>query len=85
MNVRLTEKARRQLERLDEAAVSGICGYLLEIEDLEDPRFRGTELPGKIWGIWRYRVADHRILCKLLDDVLLVLSIEQGAGGGIGR
>ncbi len=85
MTVRLTEKARRQLERTAGASARRIRDYLREIEGLEDPRQRGAELTGKIWGVWRYRVEDHRILCKLLDDVLLVLAVEPGAGEGIGR
>jgi len=84
MTVRLTEKARRQLERSEGSAARRIREYLREVEGLEDPRQRGTELSGKIWGVWRYRVENHRILCKLLDDVLLVLAVEFGAGEGIG-
>jgi len=85
MTVRFTEKARRQLERTEESSARRIREYLREVEGLDDPRQRGTELAGKIWGVWRYRVDDHRILCKLLDDVLLVLAVEFGAGEGIGR
>ena len=29
-------------------------------------------------GLWRYRVGDYRVLCRIMDDVLLVLVVRIG-------
>ena len=44
----------------------------------EDVRAFGAPLVGELSGLWRYRVGDYRIICKIQDDVLVVLVIEIG-------
>ena len=35
-------------------------------------------LHGNYDGLWRYRVGDYRIICKIEDQELLVLALELG-------
>ncbi len=42
--------------------------------DLDNPRSRRKPLVGR--DEWRYRVADYRLLCKIQDDVLLVMGVK---------
>jgi mRNA-degrading endonuclease RelE of RelBE toxin-antitoxin system len=34
---------------------------------------------------WRYRLADYRLICRLQDEVLVILVIELGNRQGIRR
>jgi mRNA interferase RelE/StbE len=42
----------------------------------DDPRLIGKSLRGA--GLWRYRVGDYRVLCRIDDGVLTVLVVELG-------
>ncbi|MCY4496372.1 MAG: type II toxin-antitoxin system RelE/ParE family toxin, partial [Rhodospirillaceae bacterium] len=73
-------RAARQIKKLDSSEAARIRTYLRDrIAPLDHPRRVGTPLRGsKLSNFWRYRVGDHRILCELGDDDLLVLVIEVG-------
>lgn len=48
------------------------------IRECNDPRQRGKALSGPLSGFWRYRVGDHRVLCRLDGNVLVVLVVDVG-------
>lgn len=78
-NVELIETAKRELAKLDRKWQTAILDYLEdEIAPLDDPRTRGKPLVGDRKGLWRYRVGDHRILCELRDNELIVLVVTIG-------
>jgi mRNA interferase RelE/StbE len=58
----------KQLKKLDRAAARRILDYMDRVAELGDPRSRGKGLSGELRGIWRYRVKDYRVLCRI-DDV----------------
>ena len=35
-------------------------------------------LIGNMLGLWRYRVGDYRILCKIRDEELIITVVEVG-------
>ena len=43
-----------------------------------DPRRIGDALQGKLKGLWRYRVGDHRIICQIEDERITVVVIRVG-------
>ncbi|CAN7305375.1 type II toxin-antitoxin system RelE/ParE family toxin [Pararhizobium sp. LjRoot235] len=46
---------------------------------LDHPRQVGQALPGTRFGdLWRYRVGDFRILCRIQDEHLVILVVEIG-------
>ncbi len=51
---------------------------MCSIEKLTDPKVRGKRLSGNLAEFWRYRVKDYRVLCKIEDDVLVILVVEIG-------
>jgi len=69
------EKALRKLGRRDAAQ---ILKYLDEIAALENPRTRGHALVGQLTGLWRYRVGDWRVVCRIEDHRLVVLVLKIG-------
>ena len=77
--IELSPVADKQLDKLDRQAAIRILQFLeTRIGALDDPRQLGSPLAGPMRGYWRYRVGDYRVICDLLDDVLVVLVIEIG-------
>lgn len=75
MIVVYTPEAEKQFAKLDKPIQKRIKKYL---DEIEDPRSRGKALIGNLLGIWRYRVGDYRILCKIKNEELIILVLEVG-------
>ena len=78
MKVILTETFKKQLKKLDAAIAKRVLDYLERVELLENPRSRGKALTSNLSGLWRYRVGDYRILCRIHDNKLIITVIEIG-------
>ena len=78
MKVILTDTFKKQLKKLDAAISKRVLDYLEQIELLNNPRSRGKALTSNLSGLWRYRVGDYRILCRIRDDKLIITVIEIG-------
>ncbi|EGC76927.1 type II toxin-antitoxin system RelE family toxin [Treponema denticola] len=78
MKVILTETFKKQLKKLDAAISKRVLDYLEQIELLDNPRSRGKALTSNLSGLWRYRVDNYRILCRINDDRLIITVIEIG-------
>ena len=77
--VNFADPARRSLRKLNPHVQNQINRYLSSrIATSEDPRRFGKALSGDRAGFWRYRVGDHRIICRIEDDHLLVLVVALG-------
>lgn len=73
--IRVSDKAVRDLRKLDRQVARRIRDELSEIAGLDDPRSRGKALVGNLAGLWRYRVGDYRVICDIEDEVLVVLVV----------
>ena len=75
--VEFDSMAAKELRKLGAAPRVAILRYLRDrIATDEDPRRFGKALAGNLDGLWRYRVGDHRIVCRLEDKVLTVLVVR---------
>jgi mRNA interferase RelE/StbE len=74
--INLTDRARKQLLKLDAPIYLQIVKALERLPSLDDLRTQGKPLVGTLKGLWRYRTGDYRILAELVDTELLVLVIE---------
>ena len=83
MKIVYTEKVLKQLKKLDKSVSSRIVDYMDEVANLEAPRSRGKSLVGNLIGLWRYRVGDYRILCRIIDDELVIMVVEIGHRKGV--
>jgi len=73
------EQAVEEARKLDKTALKRIIRYLEErIAPSENPKDFGKPLRGAKLGVWRYRVGDYRILCKIEDEKVTVLIISVG-------
>ena len=48
------------------------------IQGTADPRVHGQPLRHSKHGLWRYRVRNFRVICRLEDTVLTVLVVAVG-------
>ena len=77
--IEFTLSAERELQKIDRRWQRGILDYLdHRIAPLDNPRRHGKALVGDLKGLWRYRVGDYRLLCRLEDNRLVVLVITIG-------
>ncbi|MCF7979084.1 MAG: type II toxin-antitoxin system RelE/ParE family toxin [Chromatiaceae bacterium] len=78
--VELTNRAQREIGRLDRTAQRRIGTFIRERLMTEDnPRRLGKALQGAFAGLWRYRIGDYRLICQIIDErcVVLALSIDH--------
>jgi mRNA interferase RelE/StbE len=77
--VEFDERARRELRKLDGKAQKDILRYLRErIAGSEDPRQFGKPLRLNLAGLWRFRVGDYRLICRIEEYRLVVLILKIG-------
>jgi len=72
--IEIERQAEKELNRLDRVAAKRIIAFLVTLGDSDDPRSTGKQLRGS--ELWRYRVGHYRIICKIQDDVLVVLVLR---------
>lgn len=74
-----SERAKRQLKKLDKHIASLIIGWLEKnIKNSTNPRMHGKALVKNKSGQWRYRIGDYRVICEILDNKVVVLVLEIG-------
>ena len=81
---KIEASALHGLRNLGHAARAEIIGYLDQrIRGASDPRVFGKSLKHQLKGLWRYRVRDWRLLCRLQDGVCIVVVVDVGHRSGI--
>ena len=74
-----TTKARKELKKLGPEPARKIIRFLDQrVQGTDNPRQFGKALKGDLGEYWRYRIEDHRILCEIRDDTLIVLVVKAG-------
>ncbi len=77
--VEFTEKALKQLKKMDRHTVALILGWIRKnLEGCENPRQHGKGLTADKSGQWRYRVGDYRLLAEIEDDRIVILILSVG-------
>jgi mRNA interferase RelE/StbE len=77
--VEFDDRARRELRKLDTQSQREILRYLRErFAGSSDPRQFGKPLRRNLAGLWRYRVGDYRLICRLEENRLVVLVLQVG-------
>lgn len=77
--IEITRTAEKQIRKLDRVAQRSIIQFLRErLEVADNPRQLGKPLHGDKGGLWRYRVADYRLICDIQDVRITVLVLRVG-------
>jgi len=75
--IEFSDDADRDFSKLDKPIQRRIFRYLHDrIETSADPRDFGKPLLHELAGLWRYRIGDFRVLCRIEDERLTVLVVE---------
>jgi mRNA interferase RelE/StbE len=70
-------RALKELEKLDRMAQRRIVKFLQErVLRRNDPRDLGKAMTGDQVGLWRYRVGDYRLICRIDDEAELMLVLR---------
>lgn len=76
---RIDERAFKELRKLAPSVQRQIITYLDErVTGTAGPRAFGKALKGNLAGLWRYRIADYRVICQIQDDELVVIVVAVG-------
>lgn len=76
--IQFDQKARKELRKIDIFSRKKILRFLERQDFLNNPRLFGKALIGNKKGYWRYRFEDYRIICKIIDQELIVLVVAIG-------
>lgn len=70
--------AEQDLKKLPKSEQKKLLKAIHRLANLPTPRSAGKPLKGQFGGLWRYRMGNYRIICKIEDSILLVLVIAIG-------
>ena len=77
--VEYTDTAKAQLHKLDKPIARRILDFMdRRVAVRDDPRATGKALSGPLGTLWRYRVGDYRVICRIQDQALRVLVVRLG-------
>lgn len=78
--IEFSTTAEKILTKLGIDTQKRIIRFLRErVANLDDPRGTGKALVGPtLSGLWRYRVGDYRILCRIEDEKICIVVVEIG-------
>ena len=77
--VEFENAAKKDLKKLDRQAQKNILQYLRNrIVTDEDPRRFGNPLSKNLSGLWKYRIGDYRLICKIQKGKMVVLVLRVG-------
>ena len=77
--VEVAPRAARTLASLDRPTQKRLQRFMLErLATADDPRRLGHSLSGPLAGLWRYRIGDYRLVCRIEDGRCLVLVLAVG-------
>ena len=78
-SVVLTERAKKQLSKLDKPVAKLIASWLRKnLQGCEDPRQHGKALTANRSGQWRYRIGDYRVIADIQDEKVIIMVVEIG-------
>jgi len=78
--IEFEEAAKKELAKLDKTVALRILKFLSgRVAPIDDARSIGEALKGSSLGeFWKYRVGDHRIICRIVDARITIIVIRIG-------
>lgn len=70
---------QKQFKKLDPSVQKLVASYIKKnLENTDNPRLHGKALIGDMKGLWRYRIANYRLITKIEDDDLIIIILTFG-------
>lgn len=76
--IEFDKKSKKEFKKLDRAIQKQIDKFLFKIKKQNNPFFSGEPLIGNLKSLWRYRVGDYRLICKIEKEILTILVLHVG-------
>lgn len=77
--IEYTETAKKALLSIDRETAKRIKRYLdTRIASNENPRRFGEALAENLYGLWKYRIGNFRVIAEIQDDNIVVLIVRIG-------
>jgi mRNA interferase RelE/StbE len=77
--VELSGEVQRQIGRTDAGTRTRFKRFMAErLATGEDPRRLGHALQDTLSGLWRSRIGDYRLICRIEDTRCVVLALSIG-------
>ncbi len=77
--IKWDERIERDFKKIDKSAAKKIIRYMTEkVATLNNPRAFGKGLKYEKYGLWRYRVENYRIICRIQNKEVEILVIQIG-------
>ncbi|CAK0759253.1 mRNA interferase RelE/StbE [Azospirillaceae bacterium] len=77
--VKWTDRAFKASKKLAPSVQEAIIRFLHDrVATADNPRRFGHGLMGDRSGLWRYRVGDFRVICRIEDECVVVLVVDVG-------
>lgn len=78
-SVEVTEKFEKEFNKLDKYTQKMIKAWIEKnLSNAENPRVFDKGLTADKSGLWRYRIGDYRLICKIIDEKLVILALTIG-------
>lgn len=78
-SIAFIESAQKSFLKLDQTIQKRIIHFLEgQILSTQDPYRQGKALKGKMKNLWRYRISDYRVICKIDNQKLVILVVDVG-------
>lgn len=77
--VKTTKTFDNKLRKLDRPTQKLILTYILQnLQNTENPYSKGRALSNNLKGLWRYRIADYRLIVEIRDKELIIFALDIG-------
>lgn len=76
--IEFDDAAVKDLKKLPQSEQKKILKAISHIVELPTPRTAGKALKGPFGTLWRYRMGNYRIICKIEDAILVILILAIG-------
>lgn len=77
--IKWDERIAKDFKKIDLSIQKKIINYMEKrIASQKNPRIFGKGLLYEKFGLWRYRLENYRIICRINDDEIEIIIIQVG-------
>lgn len=76
--IKIGSRVAKALKSLDKPSKKRIEQFIDQLTTTDHPRRTGKTLQGNLKGLWRYRIGNYRLICRIKDSELIILVLDIG-------
>lgn len=75
----ISDDVKKKLKKMDKYVALMLAKDMKkQLDNLSNPRQIGKALTGQYKGLWRYRIGNYRVVCDIIDNELVTITLEVG-------